>query len=244
MISLGRQGVTGCGSVIETNALSSQFDRQHYLRLPGFLQPEILELIQRHVDKGDFAERVHGGIGSNKELCMEANTGSGALLVSVNDEKLFQLIHEVTQCPPIRCFDGRVYRVYAGQGHHDSWHNDFGDHRLVGMSVNLSREPYAGGVLQIRDRDSHNIVAEVPNTGPGDAVIFRLSDRLQHRITEVGGSVAKTAFAGWFKAQPDFVSMLRARGHRGAELVPASPSTQELPRKAVDWEKPNIDRLD
>jgi hypothetical protein len=244
MISVGRPGVTGYGSAIEVDALRSRFDEQHYLRLPGFLQPEILDLIQRHVDYGEFSERVHEGIGSNKELSMAGNSGFGALLLCVNDEKLFQIIGEVTQCKPIRCFEGRVYRVRAGHGDHDSWHDDFGDHRLIGMSVNLSKETYAGGVLQIRERESGKIVAEIPNTKTGDAVIFRLSDRLEHRITEVEGDVAKTAFAGWFKAQPDFVSMLRARRRCGVETEPAVSYPPEFPRRAIDWEKPNIDRLD
>ncbi len=244
MISVGRPGVTGYSSSIEADALRSQFDKQHYLQLPGFLQPEILDLIQTHVDHGEFTERVHEGIGSNLELCMAGNSGLGALLLCVNDEKLFQIIGEVTQCKPIRCFEGRVYRVQSGQGHHDSWHNDFGDHRLIGMSVNLSRETYAGGVLQIRERESGMMFAEIPNTKPGDAVIFRLSDTLQHRITKVEGEVAKTAFAGWFKEQPDFVSLLRARGRRGTGAEPARSYLQKLPRRSVEWEKPNIDRLD
>jgi hypothetical protein len=244
MISVGRPGVTGYDSVRDAEPLRSQFDQQHYLQLPGFFQPEILNLIQRHIDQGAFSERVHEGIASNKELCMEGNAAVGALLLCVNDEKLFQIIGEVTRCPSIRCFEGRVYQVRAGQGHHDSWHDDFGDHRLVGMSVNLSREMYAGGVLQIRERKSRKIVAEVPNPKRGDAIIFRLSDGLQHRITEILGELPKTAFAGWFKAQPDFISMLRSRGRRGAEAQPTSSHTEEFPRRALDWEKPNIDRLD
>src|SRR6267154_2257661 len=153
MISLGRQGVTGYDSVNEAEELRSQFDQQHYLRLPGFFQSEILDLIQVHIDNGVFSERVHEGIASNKELCMDlrGNAGVGALLFCVNDEKLFQIIGEVTRCPSIKCFEGRVYQVRAGLGHHDSWHDDFGDDRLIGMSVNLSKEMYAGGVLQIRE---------------------------------------------------------------------------------------------
>ena len=50
------------------------------------------------------------------------------------------------------------------------------------MSVNFSTGVYAGGVLRIRDRESGKIVSEVANVGIGDAVIFRLSDRLEHRI--------------------------------------------------------------
>ena len=68
--------------------------------------------------------------------------------------------------------------------------------RLVAMSLNFSTGVYAGGVLRIRDRESGKIVSEVANVGIGDAVIFRLSDRLEHRIMEPDGTASKTAFAG------------------------------------------------
>jgi hypothetical protein len=85
------------------------------------------------------------------------------------------------------------------------------------MSINLSRELYSGGRLQIRDHVSGEIVSEVANAGIGDAVIFRLSDRFQHRITDVEGTASKTAFAGWFRAQPDFMSLLRKQSQVGRE---------------------------
>jgi len=34
---------------------------------------------------------------------------------------------------------------------HDDWHNDCCDSRLIGVSVNLSPEPYNGGVFQLRE---------------------------------------------------------------------------------------------
>ena len=97
---------------------------------------------------------------------------------------------------------GRVYRMIPGSGHYDSWHSDMIGHRMIGMSINLSPEPYSGGVFQLRERDSEQILYEVANTGLGDAILFRLADHLQHRITDVDGTIPKTAFAGWFQSEP------------------------------------------
>ena len=209
MIRLTRQGTIFSGSADKLEELRIQFARRHYFHLPHVLQPELLHLIQQQIDRGEFRERVHEDIGSNKELCMAENAAIGALLFLMNDERLFQIIQGITECAQIRCFDGRVYRVDPGKGHHDSWHNDIGEDRLVGLSINLSREAYTGGVLQIRDCESQEIVSETANTGLGDAIVFRLSSGLQHRITGVEGKASKTAFAGWFKAQPDFSSLLK-----------------------------------
>ena len=209
MIQVTRRGTELSSSIEALGALRDQFERRHYFLLPGLLETELLDLIQRQIDRGEFRERVHEHIDSNKELCLTESAAFGALLFLMNDEKLFQLIQDITKCDRIDCFEGRVYRVNPGDGHHDSWHNDIGEGRVVGMSLNLSREVYSGGVLQIRDRESETLISEAANTGGGDAVIFRLSRDLQHRITEVEGSVSKTAFAGWFRAQPKVSSSLK-----------------------------------
>ena len=209
MIQVTRRGTELSSSTEVLGALRDQFERRHYFVLPGLLETELLDLIQRQIDRGEFRERVHERIDSNKELCLTESAAFGALLFLMNDEKLFQLIQDITQCARINCFEGRVYRVNPGDGHHDSWHNDIGEGRVVGMSLNLSREIYSGGVLQIRNRESEALISEAANTGSGDAVVFRLSRDLQHRITEVEGSASKTAFAGWFRAQPNVSSSLK-----------------------------------
>jgi hypothetical protein len=216
-LQVGNSGAVYSGLKEDLSALRAQFDRQHYLKFPRLLGPGLLDFLQAKVNESDFYERVHDGIASNKELCMTGNGAFGALLCLINDEKLFQIIQDVTQCDQIRCFEGRVYRVNPGQGHHDSWHNDIGDNRLVAMSINLSKEVYSGGVLQIREVGSEKIISGVANVGIGDAVVFRLSPGLQHRITNVEGTASKTAFAGWFKAQPSFASLLRQQCERGRE---------------------------
>lgn len=216
-IQIEKSGIVYAAQAEELADLRARFDRQHYLKLPGLLGPELLDFIQLQIDRGEFYERVHEGIGSNKELCMTSNTAFAALQFLMNDQKLFQEIQAVTQCDQIGCFQGRVYRVKPGSGHHDSWHNDIGEERLVGLTINLSKEIYSGGRLQIRDHVSGEIVSEVENVGTGDAVIFRLSDRFQHRITDVEGTASKTAFAGWFRSQPDFKSLLRKQSQPGTE---------------------------
>ena len=214
MIQITRRGTLISNSAATLEQLRNQFERRHYFQLPALLEPELLDLIQREIDHGEFHERVHERIDSNRELCLAGNAGVGALLFLMNDEKFFQVIQDVTQCDRIGCFEGRVYRVNPGE-HYDSWHNDMGEDRLIGMSINLSQKRYEGGVLQIRDRDSKKVISEVDNLGLGEAVVFRLSGGLQHRITQVEGTASKTAFAGWFRAQPDFLSLIREQAERG-----------------------------
>jgi hypothetical protein len=48
------------------------------------------------------------------------------------------------------------------------------------------------------------------NTRPGDALLFAIDDGLEHCVTRVTGTAAKTAFAGWFGTTRDFLGTLAA----------------------------------
>jgi hypothetical protein len=124
-----------------------------------------------------------------------------AFTLLFNSTALFRLIEELTGCPAIGNFQGRIYMMRPDAGHYDTWHTDNDGNRLVGLSCNLSAG-YSGGVFQIRERQTERIVGEVTNTVRGDTHIFRIGPELQHRVTPVTGSVTKAAFAGWFRAQP------------------------------------------
>jgi hypothetical protein len=55
----------------------------------------------------------------------------------------------------------------------------------------------------------------VANTGPGDALLFRIARHLTHRVTPVDGTADKTAFAGWFRSEPEFIALLKLGESRG-----------------------------
>jgi hypothetical protein len=197
-------------TVEQLPALRKAFDRAGCVRLPACLDGGLFDQIAAGVASARFRRRDHGRIGT--EACMEANTVLARLLFLANGPRLFTQVRAISGCGEIGCFDGRVYRLDPSAGHRDSWHSDLGDHRLVAMSVNLSSEPYAGGALQIRDTDTRTILHEEADLRPGDGVVFRLAERLEHRVTPVEGAAPRTTFAGWFKSRPTFLSVIRGEG--------------------------------
>jgi 2OG-Fe(II) oxygenase superfamily len=210
VIGIGRSGSSllefSPGSRAERADLRREFRERDCAVLKGFLQPTLLEDLLPAVEQSGFRPRTHGHIGT--EDSMEAGGPLASLLLAANDPRLFELVSEVAGCGAIGCFDGRVYRLDPARGHGDSWHSDVGDNRLVAMSVNLTTESYDGGLLQIRDHRSGEVTAEVGGTALGDAVIFRIAERLRHRVSQVEGDVPRIAFAGWFKSAPSFGSVL------------------------------------
>jgi hypothetical protein len=182
--------------------LREEFEQHHWVRIPRFVGGLRLERVRREIEGGDFEVLEHGGL--KTELCMPATAPAYPLLYFLtNDPGLFERVREITGCGRIGCFAGRIYRMLPGPAGEDSWHNDLIEGRMVAVSVNLSEAPYAGGLLEIRDADSKEVLQRVPNTGPGDAIMFRIDPALQHRVTAVEGDAPKTAYAGWFCSQPE-----------------------------------------
>lgn len=198
-LQIARTGLAVNGDL---DGLREEFDRQNYLSLPQFIEPQLLSLIDGYVHGGAFVDRTHEGIGT--ELCLVPNIATKTLQLLFNDPLLFDAVQRIAGCEPLRCFDGRVYRMMADSGHYDSWHSDAGHDRRVAVSVNLSTQRYDGGVLEIRRTSSTDAEYAVPNNVFGSAVMFRISKDLRHRVTPVCGIAPRTAYAGWFCLSPDF----------------------------------------
>jgi hypothetical protein len=214
VLSVDRSGIRIDGDVDE---LRDCFLERPFLALPGFVAPDLLSIIESAVERGDFADRAHPGIGA--EGCLESGDATRACQLVFNDPALLDVVTRIAGCSPLRCFDGRVYRLESQSGHYDSWHSDAAHGRLVGLSVNLSREPYEGGVLEIRRARAAEAEHAVPSKGFGSAVLFRISPDLRHRVTAVRGGRPRTAYAGWFCTRPDFADVFLAAMHSRAGSV-------------------------
>jgi hypothetical protein len=202
LIQLTKFGVEFPASPASGNRLRREFRNRQYLKLKNFFESSLLNLVRNRIAGASFYEKTDEGIATEDR--MNDATNLGLLLLVMNSQALFDAIELITGCGKIGCFNGRVYRFEAGANHYDSWHDDKADERrLVGISVNLSEKIYSGGKLQIRDKRSHKLLHNVSNTGYGDAVIFRLSKRLEHRVTPVR-TATRTVVAGWFQSAPDF----------------------------------------
>jgi hypothetical protein len=213
-IRLTRTGAVLGATTEEIEQLRDAFRADQFLRLRRLLEPGLLQYYVDEIGAARFEERVHEGIG--KELWLHDPRLARGLEFLFNDPLLLELVEKLAGCGPVRSFDGRVYRFPPDDEdeYFDSWHDDLGDDRLVALSLNLSPEPYLGGTLEIRNRHTELTLAEVDNPVLGDAVLFRLGEDLQHRVTPLRGGAARTAFAGWFRSQPDYGARLAAARER------------------------------
>jgi hypothetical protein len=205
---------TRCASERELAPLHRDFERRNFVRLPAMIDRRLLRAISTHLEHADFSHVEHRGFG--RDLSMAPNVASAALNFLLNDPALFGVIRAITGCARIGSFAGRVYRVADQDGLGLEWHDDAVRDRLVALSLNVGAGTFRGGWLELRDRTAGRIVARVKNRGFGDAILFRIGPALEHRNSPVTGSVAKTAFAGWFMARPDYTSAARRELRRSA----------------------------
>lgn len=218
MIQIAREGILFSGRAEDLRRLRREFDRHDCLRLPKLLEPGLLQILQQQIAQTEFRVKVHGAVGTDLRMADSATTH--LLHFLVNDRRFFEIVQEITGGGRIGNFKGRVYRIVPGAGHQDSWHSDRVDHRMIALSINLSTEVSSGGVLQIRNRHSGQILHQVTNVGFGDAILFRIAEHLEHRQTDLEGTVVKTAFAGWFRSQPDLYSLFKEKLSRpGVEIT-------------------------
>jgi hypothetical protein len=174
-----------------------EFRERHCVVLPRLLDVPLLDFLVERLERGRWIDNVNEDVG--REIVLFDARATGLLHFGMNAPFFLKAVQEITGCGPLTRFEGRVYRFIPNSGHHAEWHSDSGN-GLIGMSLNLSQRAFQGGLFQLRDVQTKRVLAEIANTGWGNAMLFRISKHLQHRVTEVIGEQSKTAFAGWFKS--------------------------------------------
>lgn len=213
MVRLTRRGACITASSADIARARACFERVHALPLPRLLDADLLAFVQRQIELDGFRIRVHDMLPSRPvDLLLNPSIASALLLLVSNNAPFLDFVRRVTGRDEIQSFSGTVNRRIPGAGHKCAWHADLVDGRVAALTINLSSEPYEGGVLQIREEPDGPIVYEQAVTGPGDAILFKLDRRIKHRVTEPLGHAARTVFAGWFRIEPvrQFLGLTRS----------------------------------
>jgi hypothetical protein len=210
MLQLTRSSFVCTETYDSLSSMRRTFDEQHALRLPRFLDSDLLAYVHQSIRAANFYERDHEDIA--REACMHDNPMLAMMCLIMNDGRLFEVIRCITGCAPIGYFNGRIYAFAADANHFDQWHSDTIDDRRIGISINLTEGQFEGGVFELRHAHAEATHWSIANTGSADAILFRIGDDLLHRVTPVIGPVPRVAYAGWFQGRGDLLSLLKKMG--------------------------------
>jgi hypothetical protein len=185
--------------------LAKEFEETGRVLLPDFLAPPILSHLLDWLNEAQFVEKHeigHGAVFGTTMFVPNSDRSWFLLHFILNRPKLFEIAAKVADCPRIANFTGRLHRTAAGADQHIDWHRDAEEARTLGLAINLSTEEYTGGIFQLRDQNQV-MRAEVGRAKPGDAFLFRIDRKWQHRLTRVQ-SGRRTVAVGWFRTQPEW----------------------------------------
>lgn len=199
MLQLSNNGLEVSANVDE---LRSKFDAKHYVVLNELLGSNLLNRIHAHIEQGQWNRKAYSDGFSGAESILSDGATCNLLGFILNHPALLSTIRSITGCSLISEFSGRVYKMEGALKDSLSWHDDISesDKRQVGFSLNLSPHAFDGGIFELRNKETVKPLARVSNTGPGNALIFRISSNLEHRVTAVAGNTPKIACAGWFRS--------------------------------------------
>jgi hypothetical protein len=183
-------------------AFRREYDARHAVRVPEFLEPQLLAWILARLDTAPFTECVHPEVDPPAVEFLMDDPALHLMLWSLfNDGRLFEAVRRLTGCDAIGCFRSRAYAFEPSPRTHDTWHSDADGNRLVALSLNVGGA-YDGGILQIRHAASHALLHAIENTVAGDAVLFRIGEGLEHYVTPLTGTRRRVVVAGWFERTP------------------------------------------
>src|SRR5437763_9350548 len=120
MIQLTRMGPVFSDRVDNLKTARANFQRQHYVILPLFIDASLLQLISRRLEQAEYQLQVYEGIG--QDLHPNDALTTSLLNFLCNNCRLFETVEAITGCGRVGCFVGKVYRMIPGEDHYDSWH--------------------------------------------------------------------------------------------------------------------------
>jgi hypothetical protein len=205
LIQVGQSGTADSLSSARVRRLRRRFRSIPVLRLPGLLEPTLRRFL---IERTRRLRLVPSAAYDRAEDLPDVRLGNvvSALLSDPAFCKTISAIIGKTACG----FRGTFCRRRSGAARFSRWHADMlGSHRLVGLTINLSPAPFKGGVFQIRSRRAPRREWSFSHGAAGDAMLFGIGERWQHRGTRIEGRHAKTIFVGFFYDAPPSVSPYR-----------------------------------
>lgn len=208
VVQVGRAG-TRAGDSQAVAAAREAFAARHLVRLASVFEADLLDRLCGYVDRATFIPRVHEDLEEPAvDHWVDDPAVASRFAFALNTRGFLGVIEAITGCGPIGSFHPVVYKLHAGSGHRDSWHSDVNGNRLAALTINLSRRPFAGGALAVRERQSGRIIHEETPAAFGETLLLRIDESLQHRVLPVTGPVARTVMTGWFLREPRFADLL------------------------------------
>lgn len=202
---LFRVGTMKTELIQQPEAAREAFARHRVLECREALGPDMLEMTMRLLANAIFKPQDVKGLGGRE--VEEPRRVGRAISLTFQRANMFEWLDRATGCGPLGAVIGRVTQSLAGHDHQLSWHDDWqGRRRRLAITVNLSTEPYEGGLFEIRKKKTREPLFAHRHTEPGTALIFDVARDIEHRVHPISAGGPRRIYAGWFLAPEKTVS--------------------------------------
>ncbi|MEP7118941.1 MAG: 2OG-Fe(II) oxygenase [Acidobacteriota bacterium] len=164
--------------------------------LPSAFDPPFLRTILAICRRGPYVPENIDTIGWRT---VEAHDVAGnALRFALQRPAFLRWCEAAAGCQTVNLVTGVVAEMAAGTDQGLGWHDDRNDAlRRLAVTIHLSETPYEGGLFEMCEKASGRLLVRVGPLPPGSVMVFRVDQRLRHRVTQVMSGGPRRVFAGW-----------------------------------------------
>lgn len=168
--------------------------------LSGLLDPAFRRMIDPLLRRPFVAQTVDGAPGM-RQIEPGIQPASRALELAVRRAPLLRWLERVAGCGPLERVEGEVAAHRPGGEDYLSWHQDtHKPGRRLALVIDLSDAAYEGGMFELRDKATGQMLVRHHHREAGSALLFRIADTLEHRVLPVTAGGPRRVFACGFHA--------------------------------------------
>jgi 2OG-Fe(II) oxygenase superfamily len=181
--------------------------RAEFERVPAFvfedaLSPRLLDQLMRGAAQTKYIDDDVRNIGTRQIESPQRISGSISLMLGRS--ALLAWLEQATGCSPLKAVVGRIAQTRANDRDELVWHDDSDAlDRLLGVVINLSDQPYEGGLFELRRKGQAEPLFAYRHTRPGSITIFAVRSNLEHRVEPVITGGPRRVYAGWMLSKPE-----------------------------------------
>lgn len=182
----------------DPSEIAESFARHRAIALSGLLAPAFLQTLLRICGKAQFVRDTETDIAQRERET--PGIAGGALALALKRQNLFEWLDRVTGCGPLQGTFGRVMQIQPHDPPKLNWHDDLPEDpsRRLAITINLGEHAYEGGQFELRVKQTGEALARHRHTILGSALIFQVSDQLEHRVWPVTAGGPRRIYTGWF----------------------------------------------
>lgn len=166
--------------------------------LSGLLAPDFRRMLGQALRPPFIEQRVEGAPGM-RQVEPGIQPISRALELALRRAPLLRWLERIAGCGPLIRVEGEVAEHRAGSEDYLSWHQDMHKPgRKLALVIDLSDTRYDGGVFELREKGSKQLLIRHHHEEPGSALLFRIAANLEHRVLPVTSGGPRRVFACGF----------------------------------------------